>query len=68
METIQAIRTRRAVRSWLDQNIPDEILSQILEAGQWSPSPLNSQPWHFIVIKQKETLSNLTGTASLGGG
>jgi nitroreductase len=66
METIQAIRTRRAVRSWLDQNIPDEILSQILEAGQWSPSPLNSQPWHFIVIKQKETLSNLTQMAHHG--
>ena len=37
METITAIKTRRSVRGWLDKNVPDEILNQILEAGRWSP-------------------------------
>ena len=57
MNTIDAIRTRRSVRAWTDQNIPDDMLTQILEAGRWSPSPLNSQPWHFIVVRKKETLA-----------
>ena len=63
MNTIDAIRTRRSVRAWTDQNIPDDMLTQILEAGRWSPSPLNSQPWHFIVVRKKETLAALTTTA-----
>jgi nitroreductase len=66
METIQAIKTRRAVRGWNDQAIPDRTLSQILEAGRFSPSPLNSQPWHFILIRQKETMANLSSTAQHG--
>ena len=66
METIQAIKTRRAVRGWNDQAIPDRTLSQILEAGRFSPSPLNSQPWHFIIIRQKETMANLSSTAQHG--
>lgn len=63
MNTIDAIKTRRSVRAWTEQNVSDDVVAQILEAGRWSPSPLNSQPWHFTVIRQKETLSALTKEA-----
>lgn len=66
MNTIDAIKTRRAIRNWTTQNIPDEILQQILECGRWAPSPLNSHPWTFIVIKNKETIDRLMPQAHHG--
>ncbi|OGH10482.1 MAG: hypothetical protein A2857_00750 [Candidatus Levybacteria bacterium RIFCSPHIGHO2_01_FULL_36_15] len=66
MDAIEAIKSRRSIRAWTGQNITDDILSQILEAGRWSPSPLNSQPWHFIVVKEKETIESLSLKAQEG--
>lgn len=66
MDTLIAIKTRRAVRSWTDQNIPDDVLSQVLDAGRWAPSPLNSHPWHFIVIRNKEAFDKLMPQAHHG--
>lgn len=66
MDTLTAIKTRRAVRNWTDKDIPENILTQILEAGRWAPSPLNSHPWHFIVIKKKETIQKLMQKAHHG--
>lgn len=66
MNTINAIKTRRAVRDWTDQEISAESLQTILEAGRWAPSPLNSHPWHFTVIKNNETLAKLSPQAHHG--
>lgn len=66
MNTLDAIKTRRAVRNWTNQDIPDNMLQQILEAGRWAPSPLNSHPWTFIVIKNKETIEKLMPQAHHG--
>ncbi|MFW9996058.1 MAG: nitroreductase family protein [Candidatus Odinarchaeota archaeon] len=55
----EVIHKRRAVRSFKPDMIPDDILRKILEAGRLAPSSKNSQPWHFIVIKNKETLREL---------
>ncbi len=63
METIEAIRTRRSVRGFTNENISDEIIEQVLDAGRWAPSGLNNQAWRFIVVKDPETkiaLSKLT--------
>ncbi|MFX0064641.1 MAG: nitroreductase family protein [Candidatus Hermodarchaeota archaeon] len=57
VETI--IRTRRAVRHFKPDPIPDEILYRILNSARLAPSSKNSQPWHFIVIKNKKTLQEL---------
>ncbi len=66
MQTIDTIKTRRAVRSWNDKDVSDETLLQILEAGRYAPSPLNSQPWHFTVIRNVETIKNLMEKANHG--
>lgn len=66
MNTLDAIKTRRAVRDWIKKDIPDNFLLQILEAGKWAPSPLNSHPWTFIVIKKKETIQKLMPQAHHG--
>lgn len=63
METTEAIKTRRSVREFTNENISGETIRQILEAGRWAPSGLNNQAWRFIVVQKpdtKETISNLT--------
>lgn len=51
MEFIQVIKNRRSVRKYKNDPIPDEILNKILESARLAPSGGNSQPWHFIVVK-----------------
>lgn len=66
MNTLTTIKSRRAVREWETKNIPDEILNQILDAARFAPSPLNVQPWHFIVLRNKETITNVMNAAKHG--
>ena len=56
METFDAIRTVLAVRHFKDTLIPEPIVRQIVEAGRLTASGGNGQPWHFIVVRDKETL------------
>ncbi len=55
MDVMEAIQTRRSVRKWLAQPVPDETVEKILDAGRWAPSAGNFQPWAFIVIRNPET-------------
>src|SRR5574340_1573147 len=60
MDIFQAIKTLRAVRQYTDQPIGDECLGRILEAGRWAGSAKNTQPWRFIVVRNRETLARLS--------
>ncbi len=65
METLECIRRCVAVRAFRDELVPDEVLRKVLEAGRLAQSSKNSQPWHFIVVRDRATLrrlSELTGT------
>lgn len=66
MDTSTCIRTRREIRAFLDKPIPDESLVRLLDAGRLAPSSKNSQPWHFIVIKNKEILGKISGLTPTG--
>src|SRR5215471_17772066 len=66
METFDAIRTVLAVRHFKDTPIPGSVVRQIVEAGRLSASGGNSQPWHFIVVRNKETLRQLGQLARTG--
>ena len=52
---MQAILNRKSVRQYSEQEIPDEVIKNILEAGRLAPSWVNVQPWHFIVVKNQDT-------------
>jgi nitroreductase len=54
MDVFEAIKGRRSCRSFSAEAIDDEAVQRILEAATWAPSPLNSQPWKFIVITNQE--------------
>jgi nitroreductase len=60
MEVFDAIRTVLAVRAF-DENkpVPDELVDKIIEAGRLTASAMNKQPWHFILIKDRERMSEL---------
>src|ERR1700733_12012565 len=60
METWDAIRARRNVRSYDGRPIPPEHLDRILEAGWRSPSASNRQKWDFVAVTERETLEELT--------
>jgi nitroreductase len=62
-----AIRSRRDVRDFDDRPVPQADLEQILEAGRRSPSSRNSQPWDFIVVTDRQQLTELAGVWRGGG-
>jgi nitroreductase len=66
METFEAIRTVLAVRQFQDKPIPQEIVREIVEAAHLTASSQNGQPWHFVVIQEKETLRQLAALARTG--
>jgi len=58
-ETLMNIHNRRSVRKFKNEQIKDEELNAILEAGQYAPSAMNQQSWHFTVIRNNELLKRL---------
>ena len=59
METWDAIRSRRNVRSYAQGAIAPEDLDRILEAGRRAPSAGNQQAWDFVVCTDREQLAQL---------
>ena len=66
MEVFECIRRRRTIREYKNDPIPEDVLEKILQAGRWSPSSSNSQPWHFVVVQDPSTLSELGRIATQG--
>jgi nitroreductase len=66
MDTFEAIRTILAVRQFRDEPIPEDIVREIVEAGHLTASSMNGQPWHFIVVRDKDTLRQLGALARTG--
>ena len=66
MEVYDCIRSRRTVRNFKPDAVPNRILNRILRAGRWAPSSSNVQPWHFIVIKDPATIKTMGGIATQG--
>jgi nitroreductase len=66
MEVFEAVRTVLAVREYKDKPVPPAIIRQIVEAGRLTGSSMNRQPWHFIVIDNRDTLHQLGAVAQTG--
>jgi nitroreductase len=65
-EVFEAIRTLLAVRSYQTRPVPDDVIRKIVEAGRLTGSGMNGQPWHFIVVREADTLRRLGALASSG--
>jgi len=58
---IENIMTRTSIRKYKDQPVEQEKIDIMLKAAMAAPTALNLQPWHFIVIDDKNTLKLLSG-------
>jgi len=63
MDIFKAIKERRSCRNFLPKSISEEVIEKILEAATWAPSPLNTQPWEFVVVTSKEMKENIFSEA-----
>lgn len=66
MDVFQAVRTVLAVRDYQEKPVPPDVVRRIVEAGRLTGSSMNGQPWHFIVVEQRETLGRLGALARSG--
>jgi nitroreductase len=51
------------VREYKPEDVPDEIINELILAGIYAPSALNEQPWRFVVIKNKGLIKKCSDRA-----
>lgn len=59
MEFFDVISTRRSVRSYAKQDVSEAMIDKIIRAAMMAPSAGNQQPWHFIVIRDREKMEQV---------
>lgn len=59
MDALEAILSRRSIRRFTDQLITDEQIEKLMQAAMAAPSAHNEQPWHFIVIRDRQMLNEI---------
>lgn len=60
---LDAMQKRRSVRSYKTDRVSRDMISTIIEAGNQAPSAMNSQPWRFVVVEDKEVKRKLLQAA-----
>jgi nitroreductase len=66
MDVFDGIRTLLAVRRYQDRPVPEAVVRKIVEAGRLTGSAMNLQPWHFVVVQDRDTLRKLGALARSG--
>lgn len=56
MDALEAIISRRSIRKYTSQPIPEALVDKLLSAAMSAPSAGNERPWHFVVITDRQTL------------
>ena len=51
---LELVKNRRSIRRFRPDPIPDEFVDKIIEVARWAPSGFNTQPWEFVVVKEKD--------------
>ncbi len=64
MDVYEAIRRRKSVRSFRDQDVPEETLMRILDAARLAPSAKNLQEWRFVVVRERAMRQKLAEAAA----
>jgi len=59
MEAMEALLTRRSIRKYTNQPVPEQLIKHLLEAAMCAPSACNQQSWRFLVIREKAKLAEL---------
>lgn len=59
MDAMEAIFSRRSIRKYTSQKVPEKVIEELLKAGMAAPSAGNQQPWHFVVIDDRNILDEI---------
>jgi nitroreductase len=59
MDAFETVLTRRSVRRYKKEPVSDELVRKLLDAGMNAPSAGNQQPWHFVVMTDRELLDEV---------
>ncbi len=62
-EVLENIYSRRSVRNYLPDDVPTDVIRELIRAATYAPSAANMQPWRFVVIKNRELIAKLSGKA-----
>lgn len=65
-QKLNFIFTRRSIRQYVDRDVPEEMIQDLLEAAMSAPSAVAKDPWHFIVLKKRESLNKLADILTHG--
>jgi len=64
MDALEAIRTRRSIRSYTGDPVPRGDLETIIDAGRMAATGYNRQPWDFVVVTEPDTIATLAAATS----
>jgi nitroreductase len=64
---MDVIMTRRSIRQYTDQPVPDAVVTQLLRAAMAAPSAKNQQPWHFVVVRDRHLLEGIAQSTPYSG-
>ncbi len=53
MALMETVKGRRSIRKYSPEEVPMEVVEELLEAARWAPSAGNRQPWHFYVVTEE---------------
>ena len=59
MEAMDAILSRRSIRAYTSQAVPDDVVTELLQGAMSAPSAGNEQPWHFLVLTDRQILNEI---------
>ena len=63
MDVLEAVKGRRSIRAFKNQDVPAEIVEGLIDAARWAPSAGNIQPWEFIIVRKPEIKRKLVKAA-----
>jgi nitroreductase len=61
------MRSMRVVRRFSDKPVPVAVLDDMLEVARWTGTSKNTQPWHLVVVRERETLRALSKLGRVAG-
>ncbi|TET20415.1 nitroreductase family protein [Candidatus Bathyarchaeota archaeon] len=63
MDVLEAIRQRRSIRAYTNEEVSEENIEKLIDAATWAPSAGNIQPWEFVIVRDAGTKRRLSTAA-----
>lgn len=60
---LEIIKSRRSTRAFKEEQVKDEEIFSLLDAGNFAPSGCNMQPWHFTVVQNQELIKEISDSS-----